>query len=189
MLTQAHVEASDRLAVFVVEAYVAAGGAVLRDLFEAEHEGYLTDPALLDRLATERLEREAEAVRSEGWKWVELMPDLDYAALRQFRRVHPEMQPSTDEQQTELDRLTEAYDGLVGDPRIKSGDGDDPSEVVAAEIEALSDQIVALSQGTRCWKPEDIAVAGAVVGIGHAGKLIVERGLKWTPDLGPLVKV
>ena len=127
-LTQAHVEASDRRARFVgIEAYTAAGGHVLRDLFTPEHDGYLTDPALLDRLAAERLEREAEAIRTEGWKWVEIMPELDYAGLRRCRRVYPEIIPPDQATQAEIDRLTAAYDALVADRRITSGDGDDPS--------------------------------------------------------------
>lgn|GEM_PF-5605711 len=40
MLTQAHVEAHDPRAQFVgIEAYVAAGGPVLRDLFDDGHQG------------------------------------------------------------------------------------------------------------------------------------------------------
>ena len=51
MLTETTVPASDRRARFVgVDAYAAAGGAVLRDLFEADNGGWLQDPALLDRL-------------------------------------------------------------------------------------------------------------------------------------------
>jgi ParB family chromosome partitioning protein len=150
ILTRAHVEASDRRALFVgIEAYTTAGGQVLRDLFTPEHDGYLTDPALLDRLAAERLEREAEAIRAEGWKWVEIMPEVDYPALRQFRRVYPELQPPDEATQAEIDRLTAAYDALVADPRITCGDGDDPPEAAAAEIEALSDKIDVLSQRDR----------------------------------------
>ena len=75
--------ADDRRAQFVtVAAYVAAGGGVITDLFQTESEGYLTDPALLDRLANEKLEREAEAVRQEGWSWVEIMPDPGFETLR-----------------------------------------------------------------------------------------------------------
>ncbi len=49
-LTAVHAEADDPRAVFVgIDAYTKAGGAVLRDLFDAAHEGYLTDVALLDR--------------------------------------------------------------------------------------------------------------------------------------------
>jgi ParB family chromosome partitioning protein len=184
ILTQAHVEACDRRARFVgIEAYTAAGGQVLRDLFTPEHDGYLTDPALLDRLAVARLEGEAEAIRAEGWKWVEIMPELDYAGLRQCRRIYPETQPPDETQQAEIDRLTAAYDALVADPRITSGDGDDPSDAVAAEVETISDQIDALSQGTERWAPEDLARAGAVIGIGHAGRLAAERGLVRPEDM------
>ena len=49
MLTETSVRASDRRAVFVgVDAYEAAGGVVLRDLFQGDDGGWLEDPALLD---------------------------------------------------------------------------------------------------------------------------------------------
>jgi ParB family chromosome partitioning protein len=68
-LTAAHVRADDRRAKFVtVGAYVGAGGSVITDLFQSKSGSYLTDPALLDRLANEKLEREAETVRQEDWK-------------------------------------------------------------------------------------------------------------------------
>jgi hypothetical protein len=71
MLTEDAVRASDRRARFVgIAEYEAAGGAVLRDLFEADDGGWLQDPGLLDRLVAEKLEREAEAIRADGWKWV-----------------------------------------------------------------------------------------------------------------------
>src|SRR5439155_7413191 len=57
--------AHDALARLVgIEAYEAAGGAVRRDLFSDEG-GYLQDVALLNRLASEKLEAAAEAVRAE----------------------------------------------------------------------------------------------------------------------------
>jgi ParB family transcriptional regulator, chromosome partitioning protein len=50
-LTETMVDAaSDPRARFVgLEAYINAGGQIDRDLFQPEHEGYLTDPAKLDR--------------------------------------------------------------------------------------------------------------------------------------------
>jgi ParB family chromosome partitioning protein len=178
LLTNALVEADDDRAVFVgIDAYVAAGGGVLRDLFDEQHEGYLTDTTLLDRLATERLEREAASIRAEGWKWVEIIPDLEYSALREYRRVRPVIEPLSEEQQAELDRLTAEHDALV------EQHGDDPSEVAAAEIEALSDKIEALSGGSPVWQPEDIALAGAVLSIGSGGKVAVYRGLVRPEDM------
>ena len=64
LLTEGAVRASDKRAQFVgIDAYVAAGGAVMRDLFEQDDGGWLQAPALLDRLVAEKLEREAEAIR------------------------------------------------------------------------------------------------------------------------------
>jgi ParB family chromosome partitioning protein len=67
------VRASDKRAQFIgIEAYEAAGGAVMRDLFQQDDGGWLQDPALLDRLVAEKLKRESDALRAEGWKWVEV---------------------------------------------------------------------------------------------------------------------
>jgi ParB family chromosome partitioning protein len=76
LLTEGAVRASDKRARFVgAEAYEAAGGLILRDLFQPDDGGWWQDAGLLDRLARERLEREAEAIRAEGWRWVEAAPD------------------------------------------------------------------------------------------------------------------
>ena len=72
-LTESAVRASDRRARFVgLDVYDAAGGMVLRDLFEDDGGGWLQDVALLDRLATEKLATEAEKIAAEGWKWIEV---------------------------------------------------------------------------------------------------------------------
>lgn len=171
-LMASHVEADDPRVQFVgLKAYKKAGGQVLRDLFQPEHEGYLTDPALLDRLATEKLEREAETIRAEGWKWVLIMPTIDREKLRGLGRVYPEMEPLTEEQQAEIDALTVKYDALIEEH------GDDPPDEIAAELDDISGRIDALSDGETRWLPEEVAIAGAVVGIGFDGKVAVERGL------------
>lgn len=79
LLTEHAVKATDKRAVFVgAEAYEAAGGSVARDLFQQDGGGWFDDPALLERLVREKLEAQAEAVRAEGWKWVEVAPDFSY---------------------------------------------------------------------------------------------------------------
>ena len=61
MLTETAIRASDRRATFVgMVAYEAAGGQVLRDLFQGDGGGWLQDPALLDRLVAEKLHAQAE---------------------------------------------------------------------------------------------------------------------------------
>jgi hypothetical protein len=63
LLTQSHVSPSDRRVRFVgAEAYEAAGGIILRDLFVEDHGGYFTDSELLGRLVLEKLEATGEGV-------------------------------------------------------------------------------------------------------------------------------
>src|SRR5512145_2397144 len=96
MLTEDTVRASDRRARFVgIADYEAAGGIVLRDLFESDDGGWLQDPALLDRLLAAKLEREAETVRAEGWRWVEVAPDFSYGHTYGLRRPSGKEVPPT----------------------------------------------------------------------------------------------
>ena len=89
LLTHALVPATDRRAIFIgLDAYTAAGGTVQRDLFSEDRGGWIADPALLERLVAEHMEREAEAIQAEGWKWVAIGQEAQAAAWG-LRRVWP----------------------------------------------------------------------------------------------------
>src|SRR3546814_10533821 len=78
-LTEDKIRAADRRVRFIgVDVYVAAGGHIMRDLFEEDDGGWLTNPALLDRLLAEKLQVEGEKVGTEGWKWVATAADLPW---------------------------------------------------------------------------------------------------------------
>ena len=69
----------DKRARFIgTDAYLAAGGAIERDLFSEEDEGYLLDVALVERLVAEKLAAEAAQLRAEGWAWVEAAPEFPW---------------------------------------------------------------------------------------------------------------
>ncbi len=171
-LMVSNVDAGDRRVQFVgIKAYKKAGGYILRDLFQPEHEGYLTDPEILDRLVIEKLEAQAEAIRADGWKWVTIMPTIDREKLRGLGRVYPEREPATEEQQAEIDALTGRYDALIEEH------SEEPPDEIAAELGELSNKIDALSSDNERWSPEEIARAGVVIGIGYHGELVAERGL------------
>src|SRR5258708_22503285 len=79
LLTERAVRASDKRARFVgLAAYEAAGGSVLRDLFEADGGGWLEDFILLERLVADKLRTEAETVAAEGWKWLHVAANFPY---------------------------------------------------------------------------------------------------------------
>ena len=113
MLTETSVRASDRRAIFVgVEAYEAAGGTMLHDLFQGDDGGWLEDPALLDRLVTEKLQAEAETVAVEGWKWIEVALDLPYGYSYRLRSLSGDPAPMTDEEGAAHAKLLAEYRAL-----------------------------------------------------------------------------
>ncbi|MDR3489786.1 MAG: ParB/RepB/Spo0J family partition protein [Bradyrhizobium sp.] len=79
-LTQDSMPMTDRLAKFVgIETYIAAGGAVVRDLFDEQCEGYLADRSLVLQLVSAKLDQEVETLKAEGWKWVKAEPVRDHS--------------------------------------------------------------------------------------------------------------
>ena len=162
-----HIAASDGRAQFVgMEAYQAAGGGIARDLFHEEHQGFCTDPELLNRLVREKLEATADTVRAEGWKWVEIMLHYDYQAVADMRRVYPEAPPLSEQAEAKLAALEEKYNAL---------DADDESEDNIAEANRLDTEIAAL-RGDDAFDPAELACAGAIISIGRDGGPRIERG-------------
>ena len=175
-LTEGHVVANDRRAVFVgLEAYRQAGGAVVTDLFQSETEGYLADAALLDRLCAERLEREAEAVRAESWKWVEILPEASYEALRGYGRQQGKPQPMPAKQAKALAKVEAAREALAAK--------DELTDEEAEKLEALDAQAAALAEVPVAWSERQKKRCGAVVSLGYDGELEITRGLIAPADL------
>lgn len=184
MLTEKTVRASDRRAMFVgLDAYEAAGGTVLRDLFQQDDGGWLADVALLDTLVAAKLKTEAEAIAAEGWKWIEVATDFPYGhthGLRQIEGVAAER--SADEQAT-IDALNAEYQRLEAEYE----DADElPDEVDArlGEIEALLDE---LDNRPKIFDRADITRAGVFVSIGADGRPVADRGYVRPDDEPPLV--
>ena len=176
-LTTAHVEADDRRALFVgLETYKQAGGHIALDLFQPEHEGYLIDVPLLDRLVAEKLRQEADPIRAEGWRWVEIMPQFDYAERQMFKRVPASSDALSTEAQAELDHLQTAYDGLIEEH------GDDPEQEIVEQLASLSDEMEAITAIAQVWSNEDKALSGAIITLERDGSLLVERGLVRVED-------
>jgi ParB family chromosome partitioning protein len=173
MLTEGTVRAADKRAQFVgLDAYVDAGGIIMRDLFQGDDGGWLQDATLLDRLVAEKLGVAGETIRAEGWKWIEVAPDFAYGhtyGLRQIRgdqvSLTGDEQATRDALQVEMDELEEAHSGIDELP--------DEVDRRLGEIEAA---LAAIDERPACFNAEDVARAGAFVSIDGSGKLRVERG-------------
>jgi ParB family chromosome partitioning protein len=172
-LTEDKVRASDKRVRFVtLDAYLEAGGHVLRDLFESDDGGWLDDVALLDRLLAEKFDAAVAAIAAEGWKWVESAVDFPYGHSYGLRPLEGEAPESSEEDQARIEALREEADRLEDE---WAGHDDIPEEV-GARIEAIDEEIAPLVSTPLCYDPDDVVIAGAFVSIDVDGSLHVERG-------------
>ncbi|MBF5088467.1 MULTISPECIES: ParB/RepB/Spo0J family partition protein [Alphaproteobacteria] len=183
MLTEGAVRASDRRAQFVgIEAYEAAGGATLRDLFLADDGGWLQDPALLDTLATSKLGAAAEEIAAEGWRWIDAALDFPYGHTTGLRRIAGERPELSADEQAAYEALTEELDRLYAE----HDDGEDLPEAVDLRLEEIETGIAAFQNRPTLYDPAEIVRAGAFVSIDSSGRLTVERGYVRPEDEAPI---
>ncbi len=172
-LTESAVRASDRRARFVgLDAYEAAGGVVLRDLFEEDGGGWLQDVGLLDRLATEKLATEAKEIAAEGWKWIEVAVDFQYGHVRHLRRLDgveveltPDGQATFEALTAEQGKLESEYEGADVLP-----------DEVDARLGEIEEALTAVNSRPIRYEPAEIARAGVFVSIDVDGHLAADRG-------------
>ncbi len=181
-LTVGEVEAAGSALVrFVgIDAYEAAGGVVRRDLFDDEQSRFLSDPALLERLAGEKLEALACTVREEGWKWVEARLSVDSQALRLFAPCgHVNRKPTAAEQE-ELDALARRAAELEQQAQALDDAPEwspDEAEMIDLEEQDIAARCKAIHEALKTWTPEQMAHAGVIVTIGRDGDVEAMRGL------------
>ena len=182
VLTAGEIEAAGSALVrFVgIEAYEAAGGVVRRDLFDDAQSRFLSDAALVQRLATDRLEALAEAVRAEGWAWVEARLDVDSHALRQFVPCeHTRREPTKQEKDelAELDaRTTELERGGESLNDAAEWSASD-AERIDLEEQAIDERRKAIDAALKTWSADVKQQAGVIVTISREGDAEVIRGL------------
>jgi ParB family chromosome partitioning protein len=90
LISKGDVPARDKRVRFVgLSRYEADGGLVKRDLFHDGEQGvYILDVAKLTCLVNEKLETLAEGAKADGWKWVEVQPEINHQALAKPRRIY-----------------------------------------------------------------------------------------------------
>ena len=177
LLTANEIPADDRRVLYVgVKAYEEAGGPLKRDLFSEEEDGiFIVDAALLERLASEKLQRAAKAVSKEGWKWVDVVATgFGYEQKSKFRQVHPAPPPLPEKLAAEVLELQTEYDKLIDNEE----DHTDRLDEIEARLKKIEEK-----QGDPVYTPEQLAIAGAVVTIGDNGKTDIVRGLVRPEDM------
>ena len=172
LLTEGAVRASDKRARFIGEAYEAAGGAIMRDLFQGDDGGWLQDVALVARLVAERLDREADAIRAEGWRWIEVALDFPYGHTFGLRQIRGEQVPLTAEDEATREALRAEYDELED----QYADHDEIPEGVEERFAEIERTLGGMELRPLVFDPAEVTRAGAFVSIDSEGELRVERG-------------
>jgi ParB family chromosome partitioning protein len=181
-LTESAVRASDRRARFVgIETYEAAGGLVMRDLFEQDRGGWLQDAALLDRLVVEKLTAEAEAIRAEGWKWIEAAVEFSYGHAFRLHRLPGDTVALTEQEEAHLDALRAEYDKL----EAEAGETGEVSDEIDQRLGEIETELAAFENRPLLYDAADIARAGVFVSIDTDGDLRIERGYVRPEDATP----
>jgi len=180
-LTSDEIDVSrDAVARFVgLEAYEQAGGGVRRDLFADEQNGiFLTDGALLDALARDKLAPMAEQVRAEGWAWADAAPRATSSELYQFQRARSTRREPTKAEARRIAKLEDRQSTLQ--ERLDDDNEDMTDEQAQAlhdEIDELGNELDAFERQLVEYPPAVVALAGAVVSLDPMGGVVVHRGL------------
>ena len=150
------------------EAYEQAGGDFRYDLFT--DEGFITDPALLERLTREKLHAAAKEIAdAEGWKWSEgrLSMVRNYGEDAQQYRLEP--QPNADLTADEHTQIAEweAERNALADTE----ENIDRVMQLNENIEKLTEQAE-----NRAWRYVD-RIRGGVVASLKDGALCIQRGV------------
>jgi ParB family transcriptional regulator, chromosome partitioning protein len=182
-LTESTVRVSDKRARFVgLDTYEAAGGNVMRDLFQQDDGGWLQDPALLERLVVEKLQAEADKLRIEGWRWLAVSTEFPYGHTAGLRSLDGTTISMTDEEKTSYAALKAEYDSL----EAEYSEADELPDEVDQRLGEIETLVASFDARPLIYDPADIARAGAFISINAEGDLRVERGFVRPEDETPI---
>ena len=178
-LTETNVPATDRRAQFIgIDAYVEAGGTMLRDLFTDDRGGYFEDAVLLDRLVEERLTAIAADLQiNEGWAWT--MVSIDFPHSHGLRRIFPKAVPLSEGDEDAQRVARDEYDAICAE---YEGWDEVPDEI-AAKLNGLEETINAYAERRQAYDPADIGRSGVIVSLSSDGEARIERGFQRLEDI------
>lgn len=176
--------ATDRLARYVgLEAYEAAGGRIVRDLFEND-VAFLEDGELLQRLAGERIEEMRERLSDEGWGWVEAQLHHGQIEGCVSERLRPRSRLLAQEEAEAVADLEAEIEAL--DNELETDSDNEALWTARAAAEARLD---ALRETHQSWEKAEMEHAGAIVIIDRNGDAVITRGLIRRADLKAVRKL
>lgn len=155
--------------------YKKAGGEVICDLFGAKE--YIVNMDLLQSLCAAKLEREADTLRKEGWKWVETR-DEGQMMYHSYTHLSADYGDIPEELSSQCSKVEEEMDAL----EAADEDWSEEQENRHMELEELLEQLHEKKEAYRAFTDHQKAHAGAVVTFDYEGDLSVQRGLLKNED-------
>jgi len=178
-LVEESVEADDARAEFVgLDAYEAAGGTVTRDLF-AERE-WLDDEKLLDRLFEAKLTATAQALKDEGWSFVEIEREANKSyKYNSWQKLEPKGKREMNAE--EKARLAEIEERVTAIEARRNAMPDDMDDEQNAEYERLTDESMALDDEAEALAAKPFTAGqmkkcGCAIVVGYSG-VEIRKGL------------
>jgi ParB family chromosome partitioning protein len=171
MIAADAVHSNDRRVKFIgLDAYEAAGGPVLRNLFSQRDEGYIEDVPLLDKLVAEKLAAVRDNILDRGFKWCDAAVEIPHDQRMGLTRVAALDQPPPKDIQDKIDALQAEYDD------INESDRDQYTDEQEARMDAIERELNDLENLPPAFAPEDLARSGAFVTLDHDGSISVQYG-------------
>lgn len=184
-LTEDSIEADDPRALYIgLDAYKAAGGAIMEDLFKDNAGPWLQNPDLLHTLATDKIEAVRTEILACGFKWAEvcLDPDNVYDLKRNLAAIPNLPSALTKEERAQEKALSAEYDQLA-----EKHDAEDETDPFNNEDQARLDEIEATLTEMHNRAPKlsgkQIARSGVIISIDHDGRLQIEYGFLKPEDV------
>lgn len=184
-LTETSVEADDPRALFVgLDAYQAAGGTIMHDLFREESGPWLEDPELLGKLAADKIGAEKERILAKGYKWAEITldPNEVYALKRNLSQVPNLPSGLTKDERAEETALSQEFDALLD--KQDYAEEDDPfTPEDEARLAAIRPLLLDYRNRPPKLSAKQIARTGVLISLDSDGDLCLEYGFLRPEDV------
>lgn len=184
-LSESLYEAGQGIAKLIsLSEYEARGGKTSSDLFA--NKIYLHDTALVDELAKKYLSAMADAVKAEGWKWVDINLDYFNSGSPYAQILDPEPAPEwkipeelRNRQQTLADQV-QKLEEKIDNSEVDEID-DDQLEKLEEELSTAEDELYSVNEEIEQLaqlSDEQKSVSGALITVGGDGIQILRGRVK-----------
>lgn len=177
-LTETSIEADDPRARYVgLEAYQAAGGTIMNDLFRDDSGPWLENPDLLDKLASEKIAVERDRVLKEGFKWAEISldPREVYSLKRNLSQIPNLASGLNKDERTQEKALSAEYAELI-EKADYSGDDNPFTQEDTARLAEIEPLLMEFRNRAPKLSSKQIARTGVLISLDDDGHLCLEYG-------------